>query len=158
MSKEPRPFAGRSTSINGQLNPVHIHRELVRPPHTRITAIKHTSGKVSPQTERRDSPRFLMACRVRYRVIGQDDYAAFSHGRTINMSGSGILLITDGVLPPGRLIEVEIDWPARLDDGVPLKMVVGGKVVRSEERDVALAGVRILRYAFRTAGVQTPSP
>jgi hypothetical protein len=69
------------------------------------------------------------------------------------MSGSGVLLITAGVLAPGRLIEVEIDWPARLDDDVPLKMVVRGKVVRSEKSDVALAGVRILRYDFRTAGV-----
>jgi len=95
-----------------------------------------------------------MACRVRYRVIGQDAYATFSHGKTVNMSGSGILLVTDGVLAPGRLIEVEIEWPTRLDDGVPLKMVVRGTVVRSEKRDVALAGVRIVRYDFRTAGLQ----
>ena len=72
------------------------------------------------------------------------------------MSGNGILLITDNVLPPGFLVEVEIDWPARLADGVLLKMIVRGKVVRSEKDDIALAGVRILRYAFRTAGVPAP--
>ena len=95
-----------------------------------------------------------MECQVRYRVIGRDVFEAFSNGKTVNMSGSGILLITDSVLPPGFLVEVEIDWPARLSDGVPVKMVVRGKVVRSEKRDVALAGVRILRYAFHTAGGQ----
>lgn len=95
-----------------------------------------------------------MECHVRYRLIDGGASEAFSHGKTVNMSGSGILLITDSVLPPGFLIEVEIDWPARLPNGVPVKMVVRGKVVRSEKRDVALAGVRILRYAFHTAGGQ----
>jgi|HubBroStandDraft_6_1064221.scaffolds.fasta_scaffold1915333_1 hypothetical protein len=71
------------------------------------------------------------------------------------MSGSGVLLITDGVLPAGLLVEVEIDWPARSNDGVPSKMIVRGKVVRSEKNRIAFAGVRILRYEFRTAGVQT---
>jgi hypothetical protein len=116
--------------------------------------IRHTSVKVSPQTERRDSPRFRMECRVRYRAVGRSASLGFSHGKTVNMSGSGILLVTDNVLPPGWLIELEIEWPARLDDGVPLKMVVRGKIVRSEKKDVALTGVRILRYDFRTAGAQ----
>ena len=73
------------------------------------------------------------------------------------MSGSGVLLVTDKVLPAGLLVEVEIDWPARSADGVPLKMIVRGKVVRSEKNDVALAGVRISRYEFRTAGVEAPN-
>ena len=94
-----------------------------------------------------------MECRVRYRLVGRGAFEVFSYGKTVNMSGNGILLVTDSVLPPGFLIEVEIDWPARLPDDVPLKMVVRGKVVRSEKTDVALAGVKILRYAFHTAGV-----
>jgi len=97
-----------------------------------------------------------MECHVRYRVIRREAFEAFCNGKTINMSGSGVLLITDRVLPPGLLVEVEIDWPVKLAESVPLKMVVKGKVVRSVKEDVALAGVKILRYAFRTAGVADP--
>jgi PilZ domain-containing protein len=96
-----------------------------------------------------------MECHVRYRIIGRGANEPFSHGKTINMSGNGILLSTDSLLPTGFLVEVEIDWPATLADGVPLKMVVRGKVVRSEKKDVALAGVKILRYTFHTAGAHS---
>jgi hypothetical protein len=48
-------------------------------------------------------------------------------------------------------VEVEVDWPVKLDDQVPMKLVVSARVVRSKEDDVALAGVKILRYTFHTA-------
>ena len=69
-----------------------------------------------------------MECHVRYRVIGRDAYEVFSHGKTVNMSGNGILLVTDGVLVPGLLLEVKIDWPARLDERIRLKLLVKGFV------------------------------
>lgn len=61
------------------------------------------------------------------------------------MSASGLLITTDRVLSPGCLVEVEIDWPVKGADGAPLKLFVQGHIVRS---DVALAGVKILRYTF----------
>jgi hypothetical protein len=67
------------------------------------------------------------------------------------MSGNGILLTADRMLSPGLPVEVEIDWPVRRTDGAPLKLVVRGRIVRSEKNDVALAGVRISRYTFQTA-------
>jgi hypothetical protein len=92
-----------------------------------------------------------MECNARYRIIGRNAFEGFSSGRTVNMSGSGILLVTESVLPPGFLIEIEIDWPVRLADDVRLKMVVKGQIVRSENNDVARAGVKIFRYSFYTA-------
>jgi hypothetical protein len=43
-----------------------------------------------------------------------------------------------------------MDWPAKLDDTVSIKLVISGRVVRSKEGEVALAGVKIVRHAFHT--------
>ena len=45
-------------------------------------------------------------------------------------------------------MEVRVDWPVRLHDRIPLKLVLQGQVVRSATREVALS---IKRYQFRTA-------
>jgi len=105
-------------------------------------------GKVTQQTERRSSPRFPIECSVRYRVKGIEESGS---GKTVNISSGGVLMAIDRILSPGSRVEVEIDWPVKLDDGVPIKLVVSGRVVRSKEDDIALAGVKMLRYAFHTA-------
>jgi hypothetical protein len=72
-------------------------------------------------------------------------------GKTLNISSNGILVTTDRVLAPGLRLEVEVDWPAKLDGRVSLKLVVQGKIVRSTKNDVAVAGVKISRHTFHTA-------
>ena len=68
-------------------------------------------------------------------------------GRTLNIGSGGILFTTEERLPTGRLVELSVNWPARLDGTCPLKMVARGRVVRSEDTKAA---VRIERYEFRT--------
>jgi hypothetical protein len=47
----------------------------------------------------------------------------------------------------GRMVELSVNWPARLDGTCPLQFVATGRVVRAEARRAA---VRIERYEFRT--------
>ena len=47
----------------------------------------------------------------------------------------------------GRMVEISVNWPARLDGTCALKFVASGRVIRSEENRAA---VRIERYEFRT--------
>jgi hypothetical protein len=63
------------------------------------------------------------------------------------MGSGGILFTTEERLPTGRLVELSVTWPARLDGTCPLKMVARGRVVRSDD---SKAAVRIERYEFRT--------
>jgi hypothetical protein len=49
----------------------------------------------------------------------------------------------------GRLVEVAVNWPVRLDGACPLQFVAVGKVVRSE---ATKAAVQIARYEFKTRG------
>jgi len=45
------------------------------------------------------------------------------------------------------MVEIAVNWPARLDGTCPLKFVATGRVIRSEPDRAA---VRIERYEFRT--------
>jgi hypothetical protein len=67
------------------------------------------------------------------------------------MGSSGILFTTEEKLVLGRMVEVSVNWPARLDGVCPLQFVVTGRVVRS---DSDRAAVRIERYEFKTRSTQ----
>ena len=65
---------------------------------------------------------------------------------TADISSGGVFLKTDTPLPVGRHIEVLVDSPILLDQRCPLRLVVIGKILRS---DLAGAAVGIIRYEFR---------
>jgi hypothetical protein len=70
------------------------------------------------------------------------------------MGSSGILFTTEEKLTLGKVVEVSVNWPARLDGGCPLQFVATGRVVRAE---ADRAAVRIERYEFKTRATQTLS-
>jgi hypothetical protein len=70
------------------------------------------------------------------------------------MSSGGVRFTTEGELPRGRLIELSVSWPARLDGVCPLQFVAAGRVIRS---DAVSAVVRIERYEFKTRKAQPDS-
>jgi len=72
-------------------------------------------------------------------------------GKTLNIGSGGVLFTTEERLPIGRLIEIAVNWPARLDGTCPLKFVATGRIIRSED---AQAAVRIERYEFRTRSMR----
>jgi hypothetical protein len=51
------------------------------------------------------------------------------------------------------MVELSVNWPARLDGTCALKFVALGRVVRSEANRAA---VRIERYEFRTRRTTAP--
>ncbi len=102
------------------------------------------SGQVR---DRRLTSRFPFREDVTFRVLHSKGPALVGTGQTLNIGSGGILFTTDERLPPGRMLEVSVNWPARLGGTCPLKMVARGRVVRSEAGKTA---VRIERYEFRT--------
>ena len=84
---------------------------------------------------------------VRYRVLNKRGGDEAGEGSTVNMSSSGILFTSKHLLLPGRRLELAINWPAQLNNQVPLKLVARGRVVRCEEGTAAL---EIQQYEFRT--------
>jgi hypothetical protein len=96
--------------------------------------------------ERRGTSRFPLREEVRYKMLHGKVITAGA-GKTLNIGSGGVLFTTEHRLPIGRLIELSVNWPARLDGTCPLKFVATGRVVRAEEDRAA---VRIERYEFRT--------
>jgi hypothetical protein len=104
--------------------------------------------------ERRGTSRFPFWEEVRYRVPISRAAELSGIGRTLNMGSRGILFTTEETLPLGRMIELSVNWPARLDGTCRLQFVATGRIVRAEPNRTA---VRIERYEFRTRRGEPPS-
>lgn len=98
--------------------------------------------------DRRRAIRFPLEMDLRYRNGVRQ--GLWSSGQSINISSSGLLMRTDDLLLPGMKIEVAIHWPQKLDDRVPLQLLVKGRVARSLLTGVA---VEFQRFEFRTIAV-----
>jgi len=98
--------------------------------------------------DRRDTDRFPIERELRYRVLSGKN-AEVGVGKTVNISSTGVLFVSQTPLSPGKRIEVSISWPAQLDGKCNLKLVARGRVVRSKGNLIAF---EIDKYEFRTQG------
>ena len=98
--------------------------------------------------DRRGAARFLIQQEVCYKVLGKKAAGEEGIGRTIDMSSSGILFKIEQGTVSGKLLELSISWPVKLNNNTPLKMVASGRVTRI---DRGRAAVEILKHEFRTA-------
>jgi hypothetical protein len=105
------------------------------------------------EAERRHSDRFPIEREVRYRVLNKRGGEEAGDGRTINISSSGVLFTAEHMLLPGRRLELQISWPAQLDNKCALKLVARGRVVRFESGRTA---IEIQQYEFRTQSAAAP--
>jgi len=114
------------------------------------TSTDSTGAHSGGVPDRRGTNRFPVREDVRYRVIQARNAKISGCGATLNIGSGGILFTTEERLPVGRTVELNINWPARLDGVCPLQLVAIGRVVRSEAERAA---VRIERYEFKTRSV-----
>ena len=99
--------------------------------------------------ERRTKRRFHIDQEVRYKMLYGQRIAETGTGRTMNISSSGVWFSTESMLTSGMPVELSMNWPVLLNDSRPMKLMIYGCVVRSNERGAAVA---IERYEFRTQG------
>lgn len=97
--------------------------------------------------ERRGSQRYPIDLAVRYEFRLADGRPCTGAGRVVNISSGGVLVRAEEPVPQGLRLRVKIQWPARLNDAVPLLLHVEGQAVRSDKNLVA---IKILRSEFRT--------
>ncbi len=115
------------------------------------TSTDSNGANIGGLPERRGTNRFPVQQDVRYRVIQARNDRIAGSGTTLNIGSGGILFTTEEKLALGRMVEVSVNWPARLDGVCPLQFVATGRVVRSESDKAA---VRIERYEFKTRSTQ----
>ena len=97
--------------------------------------------------ERRSRQRFPLALAVEYRLLGQEERCG--SGWTCNISSNGVLFESLDWAPFSGSIELMVSWPCTLDNACALKLVMKGRVVRSEGRGIAIHSTQ---HEFRTAG------
>ncbi len=102
---------------------------------------------LSGNAERRASTRFRLALEMRYTVSQPGGGGATGSGVTIDVSSSGLSFLADHPLRLGQRLELAIDWPVMLEQGVQLQLTMSGVVVRAETIVTAL---RIERHEFKT--------
>jgi DNA-binding NarL/FixJ family response regulator len=117
-------------------------------------ALKSGDGeKAEPGgADRRTNARFPCRLAVSYQALEHPFLSGVATSETLNISSKGLLFSADGALQPGQLLQVSVDWPARLENQVPLKLVAEGRIVRNLN---GLVAMRIDKYEFRTRRART---
>jgi DNA-binding NarL/FixJ family response regulator len=111
------------------------------------------SEKAEPGSaaDRRTNARFPCRLAVSYQALEHPFLSGVATSETLNISSKGLLFATEEALQTGQLIQVSVDWPARLENQVPLKLVAEGRIVRNLN---GLLAMRIDKYEFRTRRVK----
>lgn len=98
-------------------------------------------------SERRSRQRFPLALAVEYKLLGKSERSG--SGKTRNISSSGVFFEVAEMEPFSGSIELIVAWPCVLDGACALKLLMKGRVVRSEGTGIAIESNQ---YEFRTAG------
>ena len=108
------------------------------------------------QMERRASRRYPIDLSTWYEVYNPGAPSVSGSARVVNISSGGLLLYSEHPFEKGQKIRLRIDWPALLNNVVPLALRVEGQTVRCEGNCTA---VKILKSEFRTrAAGRTVAP
>lgn len=99
--------------------------------------------------EQRHNRRYPIGLEIEYSLVSRGEIQHRGVGRTLNIGSGGLLFETPEPLPEQGLIRIAIRWPFLHESGCALKLVIHGRVVRSDSAGVA---VTIHRHEFRTAG------
>jgi c-di-GMP-binding flagellar brake protein YcgR len=104
------------------------------------------------ERERRTKRRFEIEQEVRYKMLYGQRIAETGSGKTLNISSGGVWFSTENLLTAGMPVELSMNWPVLLNDSCPMKLMIYGCVIRSNDKGAAVA---IERYEFRTQGSRT---
>ena len=104
--------------------------------------------------ERRNNARFPCRLAVSYQTLEHPIITGQGMSETLNISSKGILFTSNEQFQSGQLVQVSLDWPARLENQVPLKLVAEGRIVRNSEGQTAMT---IDKYEFRTRRAAKPA-
>jgi len=104
------------------------------------------------ERERRIKRRFRIEQEVRYKMLFGQRIAETGRGVTVNISSGGLWFSTDNMLTTGIPVEISMNWPVLLNDSCPMKLMIYGCIIRSNERGAA---VTIEWYEFRTQSMKT---
>jgi CheY-like chemotaxis protein len=102
-------------------------------------------GPDSASGERRTKVRFTCRLTVSYQTLKPPFLSG--QGTSKNISSKGLVFTSNEEFQPGQSLQVSLDWPARLENQVRLRLIAAGRIVRSVNGQTAMT---IDKYEFRT--------
>ena len=99
--------------------------------------------------------RYPITQKIEYKLLSNLEIERCGIGRTVSVSRSGIFFEGSDPLPAGSLVEVLMDWPFLKRGKSQVKLVMRGRVTRSDGKHVA---VRVSRYEFSTRATPVTGP
>ncbi len=108
-------------------------------------------GAEEEREDQRSRGRYPIALELQYKLLHGGRVVKTGSGRTLNISSGGVLCQTDAELPARGSVEVAMKWPFLLGGDCGLKLVMRGRIVRSDATTKAIA-IRADSHEFRTAG------
>ena len=97
--------------------------------------------------DRRFHRRYVIPLKARYELSYEPRVRHEGSGEVIDISSGGVLFRAPDSPPVGAGVRLSIHWPALLHGICPLKLVIEGRVVRQDDKGIA---VTLLRHQFRT--------
>ena len=97
--------------------------------------------------DRRNKFRFPMRREMKFKLADDAAPVEAGSGETVNLGSGGVAFQVDRDLKIDALVELSISWPMLLDDTCPMRLIVFGRVLRSDRGRVACT---IDKYEFRT--------
>src|SRR5215472_8866479 len=101
--------------------------------------------RVTP--DRRSHRRYPVSVELEYRLFLPEGHVQVGRGRTINLSGGGVVFEAEASIPVNTPVELSILWPLRTGDQAQVELHATGKTVRAQDLQVA---VKFDRSRFRT--------
>jgi len=98
-------------------------------------------------SERRNKHRFAIEREVLYKIEKDGLVIAVGSGQTLNMGSGGVAFAAQSRLQPGAFAELSISWPMLLNESCPMRLIVFGRILRTQGRKVACT---VDKYEFRT--------
>jgi hypothetical protein len=99
------------------------------------------------EDDRRKKARFPICREMRFKLMEDGEIVAEGTGATIDIASGGVSFISGQPLKVGTYAEISISWPVLLDDDTRMRLVVFGRVVRSNIHTTACT---VDKYEFRT--------
>jgi hypothetical protein len=101
--------------------------------------------------DQRAHRRYPISLSVDYKLLKKGRVDHTGSGETLNVSSGGACFRCAESLPAGGAIELVMNWPFLLEGVCPLKLVMRGRIVRSEGERIA---IQTEQHEFRTAGMR----
>ena len=107
----------------------------------------------------RSHARYPIMLKLCYQLLRTNGVKHRGFGRTLDMSSGGVRFEADDTFDGSDIrhgeIQLDMEWPLLLGQVCKLKLVMRGRIVRWDNRWVA---VRLEQYEFRTAGAIARTP